>query len=420
MAVCTARPFGVDTIPPSLRPVTAWLAPHCKPLRRFMSEHTPLALILHADPTALDVGERAALLRRYAELQKAGRLRHEYADQHALWMFADPSLAKTIKDVWPEADDNFRFELLRLVEQGGLLACANLAADVVLDQKAGPYSRILAARVLAKFGKTAALRRLASAMLESPDEFSPRLGPDLAVALFPKTLTVASLLSLIARSSAQEAALAKAKEIRHRDWIELRRTLVANPEQLQDEALFLKWPDYGPLVSMTKWLANGEERDRSKAVLRYQDIAIAFSPEVAEAYRQGMRRFWRIAKPRPPTISPEQRTTPWSSLLSMAGLALEAATTPSWTETLDLDEARLAARHVFISGQDFPDWLDALLVAFPDVVEPYLLKELKREWSLERPGYTPLLYRAGIALPMTRGVQAAFLRMVKAGLPAPI
>ncbi len=645
MAVFTAEPFGVPTIPPSLRAIAAWLAPHCAPLRRFILEHAPLTLLLHGDPAALAVADRAALLRRYAALDGAGCLSHTYADEHALWMFADPSLAPVIKAVWPEADDSFRFELLRLIEQGGLTDCAKLAEDAALNTKSGDYTRIIAARVLVQFGRTTALSRLVKALVAAPERLHPRVGPQLVAVLFPRPLGLKDLLALVdqaprarryevegfgyvlealyascempalkmafvdglaalcrqppinerhepvskrhaplarkveallvavlkdvpslgiwpglvdllwvaeaadldserhrhkavfegvrrhvalnealfwrgidrlielnleprldplvlwrwqrlerrywsihkedrpwleraakgqdelrrrvafaalmalaeegadatgdfaalrkryggdpqlmadladylkprpispdevefsKRQVERERALAAADAINHQSWRQLRDEVVAHPERLQDEGLFHRWKDFRPLISLLTWLSNGPERDRMKAVLTYPDLAHGFSAEVADAFRAGMLKFWRVAPPRGLTQRADGGTSrPWSSVLAIAGLALDAGATPDWISTLDAASARRAVRHVFISGLDFPDWLDALLTAFPAVVEPYVVRELQREWTRLTPAFSPLLYRAGANLPITPSVGRALLRLIE-------
>jgi hypothetical protein len=643
MAVLTAKPFGIDTIPPSLRATAGWVARRCSPLRRFILENAPMTLLHHGDPASLDIADRSALLRRYADLRGQGRIRTNFADEHLLRMFADPALAPTIKAVWPDADDDFRFELLRLVEQGGLSACAKLASETVLAAKASDYTRLMAARVLVEFSVFGPLRQLAKQMVAAPDKLSLRSGPQLATVLFPKALSMEDLLALMdgaprarayqvegfgyvlealyaacpspktkqefvagvaalcrrpplkgeyepysqqhapiarrvaellvvaledvptfgiwpglvdlawvaevadldwepgqqtqilaavrrhvplnralfwlgveravaaepeldsvrlwfwqrlerqlwsigeedrgwleaaasdkdvvrrrvafaalislnresstpeagfadlrryygadpqlmadldealkppvyppamvehaAREAGRQAALAEAEALNHQAWRALRDEVNAAPDRLRDERLFHRWPDYRSLVSLTDWLTHGRERDKQKAVLTYSDLANAFSSGVAEAYRAAMVRFWRVTKPRAPRFNEHGgRTTPWSTVLAMAGLALDAATTPSWVETLGQDEAQLAVRHAFISGMDFPDWLDSLLVAFPQVVQPSMARELRREWSMEQPAFTPLLYRAGASLPITAGIQEVLLKLIE-------
>ena len=198
LAVMTARPFGVLMTPPSLRPTAAWLGPHCPALLQHLRRCEPLALILHGDPTALPVAVRGDLLRRYAELHREGAVKRDYADEHALWMFADPALGPALNDAWRiEPNPHFRFELLRLVDQGAIQDGTSLAEETALDEPAPIANRIAAARALAKLGAWAELTALADQMAVAPSAFGPRLAPDLAICLFPKVITVEGLLHLM-------------------------------------------------------------------------------------------------------------------------------------------------------------------------------------------------------------------------------
>jgi hypothetical protein len=216
-----------------------------------------------------------------------------------------------------------------------------------------------------------------------------------------------------AQQEARAVAMAKAETMNHQAWREVHKVVVGDPDRLKDESRFHAWPDFKPLVSLTNWLACGSEKDPLKAVLTYRDLESAFSPAVAEAYAAGMVRFWRVAVPKGVKQSEGRTTRPWSVVVAMAGLALDAATTPDWIGTLDPDLARRAVRHAFLSAMGLPDWLDALLQVYPSAVEPFVVKGLQQEWAMPTPAFTPLLYRAGANLPMTPGVQRALLRLIE-------
>ena len=164
---------------------------------------------------------------------------------------------------------------------------------------------------------------------------------------------------------------------------------------------------------MTRWLAKGSQGDFSQASLHYADLGPAFSPEVATAYRRALLRFWRVVRPSRPEVLPNGGwRRPYSIHLAMAGLALDAASTPNWARSLSIEEAQRAVAHAFASGLGLPDWLDGVLVAYPAVVEPEINRALKREWAMALEGFTPMLYRAGTTLPITPGIERTVLKLI--------
>ena len=197
---------GVDTVPPSLRPAAAWLAPYCPALMQVLLADDPLSLIAFGDPSGLPLAMKRDLLTRFADKHARGEVSHEFIDQHALWMFADKALAEALRDAWERnTQDRFRFELLRLIDVGGIIGCDDLVRAEALNPDAADYNRIVAARAMAATDDTAGMAALVNAMLAEPTAFGPRLAPQLVVALFPKILSIPQVLTLIDKTPSARA-----------------------------------------------------------------------------------------------------------------------------------------------------------------------------------------------------------------------
>lgn len=201
LALFTSAPFGVATVPPSLRPAAAWLAHDALLLQDFVVANDPLLLIAHGDPKSLPIPTREKLLLAYARLDAAGEISDFLVDEHSLWMFGDDRLAPAIKAAWQaNAGREFQFEILRLIDRAAIKGCEDLAGDIALDPAAYRYSRIVAARVLKTLGDKARLGQLAAAMLAKPGDFNAKIAPELALCLYPDVLTTDQLLFLIAKT----------------------------------------------------------------------------------------------------------------------------------------------------------------------------------------------------------------------------
>src|SRR3546814_7460436 len=62
-----------------------------------------------------------------------------------LWQFSDSALADTIRTVWlKNPSTHFRFELLRIIREGAITDCVDLARSIALDKGAADYHRIIA------------------------------------------------------------------------------------------------------------------------------------------------------------------------------------------------------------------------------------------------------------------------------------
>jgi len=114
----------------------------------------------------------------------------------------------------------------------------------------------------------------------------------------------------------------------------------------------------------------------------WRAIEEKFGSAVAEAVRDGCRKYWRTVCP----LLASESATDNKSLygLHFAGLSgvnfehLES----NWPRNLSHEEAEIAARYALIELNAPPTWLDEIHAAFPGVVPPLLLKEIAADWTI--------------------------------------
>lgn len=193
-----AERYGVETVVPSLRPAAAWLALRHPDFRDEILRREPLVLIRHGDPGSLPLEVKKGLLLSYARKHGNADIADDSLDHRALWLFAEPGLAETIRQAWRiNARPDFRIDLLRIIQEGPVPDCADMARKAALDMSASDYHRIAAVEALAECGDTDGLAAVARHVARRSGTLSPRLASEIAKVLFPKILGVDQLLKLI-------------------------------------------------------------------------------------------------------------------------------------------------------------------------------------------------------------------------------
>jgi hypothetical protein len=196
-----ADALGIRTVPPSLRPTAAWLAQWRPILRHHLLVREPLVLLSFGDPGALTLEEKEQLLATYAERNALGDLAFARVDHQALWMFAEEALAPAINAaVAANPHEHFRYEMLRLIEEGEIRGCIDITRQAALEPGTRPYHCIVATRILRRLDDDVGLRAGAANVLATAEELGPELAPLLVVELFPEHLSVGDLLTVIAKS----------------------------------------------------------------------------------------------------------------------------------------------------------------------------------------------------------------------------
>jgi len=178
-------------------------------------------------------------------------------------------------------------------------------------------------------------------------------------------------------------------------WVKFGLCARQNPAELRNPKLLESWAKGAfRLYHLTTWLGHRTDHQDSNAALQWRLLEEGFGRDVAEAYRDGMRALWRVIKPeRPVQEEGGAITTKHTTVLAFEGIGIEAAEDHEWASRLNEAEAKLAALHGCLSQQGYPEWMDALITSYPQVVLPIIKRELKQEWNAKGPGRSDFLYR---------------------------
>ncbi|WP_316229826.1 hypothetical protein [Bradyrhizobium sp. SZCCHNR1051] len=180
-------------------------------------------------------------------------------------------------------------------------------------------------------------------------------------------------------------------------WVRFKDQLRDNPSLLSDPKNLTSWQaGIHRLWDLTRWLQARTQGAEPAAGRQWRLLKEGFGREVAQAYRDGMKMAWRNISPERPKRTPDSGiTTKYITVLAFTGVGIEAAEDVEWVNRLTDDEALRAARHGCESGQGYPDWIDALAMAHPNIVLPVLEQEIALEWSAAANGGTDFLSRYG-------------------------
>lgn len=199
------------------------------------------------------------------------------------------------------------------------------------------------------------------------------------------------------KSKASEAARERAEAIQRERGSEhlraMRDRLNADPSPLSNAVALAEWPGPLDLLRLTDWLRGKSDLQNHKASTEHALLGPVFSPQVHAAYCAGLKTLWRITPPERPVTEPGKgRSTKHTSILSVAGLNLEAME-EGWMAKLNDKEIQRAAQHACWIDLEIPEWLAALYEHRPAVVGPVILDEVHREWAKGDDAYTPFLNR---------------------------
>jgi hypothetical protein len=183
---------------------------------------------------------------------------------------------------------------------------------------------------------------------------------------------------------AQDESDRKAKA----SWIRFRQEIKADPSLLSNRMLLADWSAGAVrLFHLTNWLSSRTKKVTERAALEWRLLESAFGWPVADAYREGMKSLWRVTKPERPKRKAGGLTT-WKhvTILSYAGIGIEASEDPDWARRLKATDAERAVQHACLSEQGCPDWLEDLLGIHEMLVLPILQKEFRNEWFSQHEG----------------------------------
>jgi hypothetical protein len=173
---------------------------------------------------------------------------------------------------------------------------------------------------------------------------------------------------------------AKKTDEAHGTWVELWKLLAESSktepaDKVAQDAIFDVW----------RVMSKADRRDRSAGWNRHY-LERNFGVETTARLKDAIIKAWRVRSPtlRSERSTDQKNTTDLRWRLGLAGLSAEAED-PHWAGKLTPEEASIAARHVPVALNAFPNWLEALIVAHPQEVDDVLGAELTLDLAEQDP-----------------------------------
>ena len=194
-----AERYGAEVVIPSMRPIAAWLALWNEDIRRELIRREPEVLLAYGDPGDLSIGDRAELLRAFAAASGEGGWRGVSISIGEIRRLANPELAPVIRELWGKysACEEVCDLLLRLIWQGAIKDCVDIAEKVAWDIHKPEYQRKVSVFALLECNQSEMLREIAESLLSEQEKWPTKVAPELAYELFPEHLSVNELVALI-------------------------------------------------------------------------------------------------------------------------------------------------------------------------------------------------------------------------------
>jgi len=171
------------------------------------------------------------------------------------------------------------------------------------------------------------------------------------------------------RMKRERDARRAAEDTEHQKWMEF---IQAHTTELAD--VVTDWEHrLGHVIEQ----ANSDHS--SLAIADWRIIEEHFGWEVAEAVRDGCRKYWRNVSPLLDAESGADKTLYAIHHAGISGVNFERLE-PDWPRHLSLQEAEIAARYALIDLNGPAEWLDEIHAAYPDVVAPLLVKQIDADW----------------------------------------
>jgi hypothetical protein len=194
-----------------------------------------------------------------------------------------------------------------------------------------------------------------------------------------------------------EALDAKRKQQEEKDkqsWLDFCERLKDDPSLLTNPKYLKDWKSGAfRLYHLAHWLRARTGTEDREDPLQWRLLGEGFSEEVAEAFRDGMKAFWRLTKPeRPKRQEGGGITVKNTTIMAYQAVGIEAAENPDWAVALSQQDAKTALGHACLSEQGVPPWLYDLVDAHPKLAIDAIGKAVLSEWGADSSGRSDFLY----------------------------
>lgn len=231
-----------------------------------------------------------------------------------------------------------------------------------------------------KANRPSAWRRQLKKLVAGSDELSMRLGFYLKPPA--QDLTFRRMKQEESKWNRQHEAYQKQQQKYHAD----RKKYF---DEKLDEASAVLRENPGVLTNDLHYLFDQTRDEKSFAKhwteYSWQKLIPAYGERVARFYRDGAISIWRHHKPILRSEGAPFNETPYTVIIGLVGLEIEAHETRDWPKNLDSNEVELACRYATFELNGFPVWFPRFFESYPQLVSDFLMQEIRYELSIETP-----------------------------------
>lgn len=193
-----------EVVVPSMKPIVGWLAAWDEDIRNRAMRVDPKVLLEFGDPSALDVGTRSALLKHFGERYQNRRRTPLSLHVREVRRLADPRLSDVIRELLStyRDHDDVRDLMLRIVCEGAVPKCGDLALEFALADGMDGYTRALALKAVAIAGTREQRSQIAGAIAAAPASFERQILAAAVETLWPDCLSLSDLVRLLFEGAA--------------------------------------------------------------------------------------------------------------------------------------------------------------------------------------------------------------------------
>ena len=157
--LCFASPYGVlpEVVVPALKPIVGWLAAWDQRIRERALHIDPKVLLEEGDSSALDIETRTILLKDFASSYEDRNNTPLSLNFREVRRLTDRKLAGVIRELLKtyRTHVDVRRLLLRLIREGRIPECGQLAYSFVIDTEVDTYTRTVAVEAVGVAGTLA-------------------------------------------------------------------------------------------------------------------------------------------------------------------------------------------------------------------------------------------------------------------------
>ncbi len=198
--------YARKVLVPSMRPILAWLILLDEHIREKTAKIAPEVFIQGGDPSALPTDVRKNMLEKFCLLYADQKITDLSFDISEVRRFAHPDLGETINRLLKtySGHEELCELLLRIVWQGEIPDCSEMALEFALDDTNDIYNRILGIKIIGITGSEGQKNRLMGALIPDPTFNNEKLIGELISFFAPDMLSMPEVLALIQRIEKSE------------------------------------------------------------------------------------------------------------------------------------------------------------------------------------------------------------------------